>query len=126
MGVVKQFKGDYKQLIAWQKARVMVKAFYEFTARFPKEETYGLTSQIRRAAISVPSNIAQGHARTTSREYAHFLSIAYGSATELETLIYLSYDIGYIKDDKKDAALSMIEEILKIVGSLRHNLKNEP
>ena len=76
---------SYRQLIVWQKAMELVKYIYDLTKKFPKEELYGLTSQIRRAAVSVPSNIAEGQGRDSTKEFLHHLSIAYGSLMETET-----------------------------------------
>lgn len=80
----------YKDLIVWQKSIELVKEIYLLTEDFPKEEIYGLTSQIRRCAVSIPSNIAEGKMRTTNKEFSHFLSIAYGSGAELETQLILA------------------------------------
>lgn len=87
---------NYKELKVWQKAYRLCLEIYRVTRNFPKEEIYGLTSQIRRAAVSVPSNIAEGYGRQTTREYIQSLYIAYGSNCELETQILLSGDLSYI------------------------------
>ena len=76
---------NYKELIVWQKARMLVKSAYTLTTQLPSEEKFGLISQMRRCAISIPSNIAEGASRTSNKEFAHFLEIAYGSCFELET-----------------------------------------
>ena len=91
---------NYKELKVWQKSYELCLEIYRITAKFPKEERYGLTSQIRRAAVSVPSNIAEGYGRKTTPEYIRFLYIAYGSNCELETQILLSGDLGYIETGK--------------------------
>ncbi len=91
---------NYKELKVWQKSYELCLKIYRITAKFPKEERYGLTSQIRRAAVSVPSNIAEGYGRKTTPEYIRFLYIAYGSNCELETQILLSGDLGYIETGK--------------------------
>lgn len=88
---------SYHELIAYQKAYQLVLLIYRMTGSFPKEEVYGLTSQIRRAAVSIPSNIAEGFMRG-SKEYLHFLKIALGSAAELETQLSLSKDLGYCSE----------------------------
>ena len=85
---------DYKELIAYQKSYQLVKDIYKITADFPKNEIYGIVSQLRRAAVSVPSNIAEGYMRG-SKEYIHFLKIALGSSAEVETLLSLSRDLGF-------------------------------
>ena len=78
-------KPGYQDLVAWQKAMALVIAVYRVTSAWPREEQYGLTSQIRRAAVAIPSNLAEGHGRTGAREYAHHVSIAFGSLCDLET-----------------------------------------
>lgn len=86
----------YKSLITWQKAYRLTLALYKSTNKFPKEELYGLTSQLRRAAYSIPVNIAEGYARSSSKEYLHFLTISKGSCAEIETLLLLGRDLGYM------------------------------
>jgi four helix bundle protein len=81
---------DYRDLIVWQKAMDLVETIYRTTATFPREEVYGLTSQIRRAAISIPSSIAEGNGRNTTRDYVHFLGMAYGSVKEVETQVLIA------------------------------------
>lgn len=88
---------SFKELIVWQKAYRLVLEIYKATRDFPKFEIYSLTQQMRKAAISIPSNIAEGYGRKHKTEYHHFLSIAYGSLSELETQYLLSIDLGYIK-----------------------------
>lgn len=90
---------NFKELKVWQKARVMVKDVYLMTQPFPKEELFGLTSQMRRSAVSIAANIAEGCGRGTNAQLAHFLDIAQGSSCELETLIILALDLGYITDE---------------------------
>jgi four helix bundle protein len=85
--------GSYRDLIAWQKAMVLVREIYYATQAFPKEERYGLMSRLRRAAVSVPSNIAEGQARYSRREFHHFLNNARGSLAEVETQIMLANDL---------------------------------
>jgi len=88
---------NYKELRVWQKAYDLCLEIYRITRAFPAEERYGLTSQMRRAAVSIPSNIAEGYGRKTTREYVQSLYTAYGSTCELETQVLLSGDLGYIK-----------------------------
>jgi four helix bundle protein len=90
-------KQHFKELLVWQKAMVMVTRVYELTRSFPREEMYGLTSQIRRAAVSVPSNIAEGQARPTTGEFKHFLGIARGSLAELDTQLLIAQNLGYFQ-----------------------------
>ena len=103
---------NYKELRVWQKTYKFCLEIYKATKTFPKDEKYGLTSQIRRAAISIPSNIAEGYGRKSSGEYIQSLYIAYGSTCELETQLLLSGDLGYI--GKAD-----LEGLLKSVGMLK-------
>ena len=86
---------SYKELIVWQKSIKLVKEIFILTDKFPKSELYGLVSQMRRAAVAIPSNIAEGYGRKSSKEYAQFYSIAYGSALELETQLILSKRLGF-------------------------------
>jgi len=107
---------SFKDLIVWQKAYRLVLEVYKITKDFPKSETYGLAQQMRRAAVSLPSNIAEGYGRRHKTEYKQFLSIAYGSLLELETQYLLSVDLGYTK--KSD----IIENLLKEVGSMLYRM----
>jgi four helix bundle protein len=88
----------YRELIVWQKAVELVVVIYRITTKFPHAENYGLTSQIRRAAISIPSNIAEGQGRNTTRDFIHFLSVAHGSLKEMETQVIISQRLGFIED----------------------------
>ncbi|KKW33310.1 MAG: S23 ribosomal protein [Candidatus Uhrbacteria bacterium GW2011_GWA2_53_10] len=108
----------YKDLIVWQKAMEMVTAVYLLTEKFPAEELYGLTSQMRRSAVSVPSNIAEGKLRGSAKEFRQFLLIAYGSAGELETQIELARRLP--KTDKLDytSATNLLEEVMKMLNTL--------
>ena len=95
---------------------------YRVSKRFPKDETYRLTSQATRAAASVPANIAGGHARSTARDFAHFVSIAKGSLMETETFLMLSLRLGYVDQDAARPALALVTEISKMLMSLRARL----
>lgn len=107
---------NYKELKVWQKAYQLCVEIYKITKGFPKEERYGLTSQIRGAAVSVPSNVAEGYGRKTTREYIQALHIAYGSNCELETQILLSGDLGYIEAE-------VLEKLQKDIGDIERMLK---
>src|ERR1700686_2110288 len=87
---------SYRDLVAWQKAMKFVTAIYEVTQRFPSEERYGLTNQLRRASVSVPSNIAEGQARFSKKEFHHFLSLARGSLVEIETQLLIAENLRYL------------------------------
>ena len=106
---------SYRDLIAWQKALALVTTIYEISAEFPKHELYGLTSQIRRAAVSVVSNIAEGQGRNSAREFVLFLSHANGSLVEVETQIFVAESLRYITANKKLALLEKTEEVGRLV-----------
>ncbi len=107
---------SFKDLIVWQKAYKLVLEIYKITKVFPKSETYGLIQQMRRAAISIPSNIAEGYGRKYKAEYQQFLSIAYASLLELETQYLLSLDLNYINKNE------IIENLIKEVGSMLYRM----
>ncbi len=110
---------NYRELIVWKKSRVLAKSVYTLTEHFPKSELFGLTSQMRRSAVSIPSNIAEGAGRGTESEFCRFLDIANGSVCELETQLYLAFDFGFIKDDILQKILFLIEETQKMLHSLK-------
>ncbi len=115
----------YKGLIVWQKAMDLVEEAYLITKNLPREEMYALSDQMRRAAISVPSNIAEGHVRKTKRDYASFLSIARGSNAELQTQLQICIRLGYITEEKAEKALQLTEEIGKMLRAIIQKLKIE-
>ena len=110
--------GSYRDLIAWKKAMVLVEEIYCATEVFPREERYGLMSQLRRAAVSVPSNIAEGQARYSRREFHHFLNNARGSLAEVETQIVLANDLGHLALKETNALLLKTSELGRIVNGL--------
>jgi four helix bundle protein len=112
----------YKELLVWQKAMVLAKEIYKTTALFPGEERFGLTSQMRRSAVSVPSNIAEGQARQGTREFLQFLSHASGSLAELDTQILLSLELGYARDERAEALQDKVTELQKMMSGLRRSL----
>lgn len=114
---------NYRQLIVWQKAMEMVLRVYQATKAFPKEEIYGLSSQIRRAVVSIPSNIAEGQARKSTAEFLQFLSIAQGSRAEVETQILIAQQLGYVTDSTAQEILSLSEEVAKLLYALIRSLK---
>ncbi|MBN1905585.1 MAG: four helix bundle protein [Deltaproteobacteria bacterium] len=130
-GLVKQSEAimevkSYQDLIVWQKAMDLVEIVYQATKKFPKEELYGLTNQIRRAAVSIPSNIAEGHARNSTAEFRNFLSIAQGSKAEVETQILIAQRLQYIALKQTQEMLSLLKEISKMLGALRSRLTPVP
>lgn len=106
---------SYKQLIVWQKAMDLTVLIYKITETFPKSEIYGLISQIRRAAVSIPSNIAEGYGRSSPKEYGQFYTVAYGSLLEVETQLTLSFRLGYIAQAKLGQIFTTIEEMSKML-----------
>ncbi len=115
------FRG-YKDLEVWQKAMVLTKAVYQATTSFPNEERFGLVNQMRRAAVSIPSNLAEGHARAGVNEFRHFVSIAMGSTAELETQVLLSVELGYLGTPAKDTLLHQLDTVGKMLRGLYKSL----
>ena len=111
----------YSDLVAWQKAMDLVEAVYRSTRAFPKEELYGLSSQLRRAAISIPSNIAEGHCRNGRKEFVHHLSIALGSLGELETQVMIFERLGYLAAPESSKILASAAEAGRIIVGLMHS-----
>lgn len=112
----------YKELKVWQKSYQLCLDLYNITKGFPNDEKFGLTSQIRRAAVSVPSNIAEGYGRKTTPDYLRSLYISYGSNCELETQVLLSGDLGYIKEKETQALLEKIGEVERMLKALIKSL----
>ena len=109
---------SFKDLIVWQKAYKLVLEIYKITRDFPQSEIYGLSQQMRKSAVSIPSNTAEGYGRKHKAEYEHFLSIAYGSLSELETQYLLSINLRYTNNSKT------LESLLKEVGSMLYRMLN--
>ena len=109
---------NYKDLIAWQKAMDVVEEVYQLTAKYPKDERFGLVSQTRRAAVSVPSNIAEGYGRRTRPEYVQFLHISRGSANEIETQLLLAIRLGFVTAAQARKAVDRTIEIQRILKGL--------
>lgn len=116
---------NYKELNVWQKSYKQCLEIYKATKTFPKKEDFGLTSQMRRAALSIPSNIAEAYGRKTTLEYIRFLYIAYGSNCELETQILLSGDLGYIETIYLDMLKKGIKGIERILKALIRSLEKK-
>lgn len=112
----------YKDLKIWQKSMALARATYKLTAQFPTEEKYGLASQMRRAAVSVPSNIAEGQARHGTREFLQFLSHASGSLAELETQTLISIDLGYCTKTEATPISQEIAELQMMLAATRRKL----
>ena len=103
----------------WRKGMSLTKALYIATSSFPSEEKFGLVSQMRRAAVSIPSNLAEGHARSGSGEFKHFISIAMGSVAELETQTILSIELGYLSEETGNNILARLDELGKMLRGLQ-------
>ena len=112
----------HHKLNVWKEAINLVKMIYQLTQGFPKHELYALTNQVRRAAVSVPSNIAEGAARSSNKEFLYFLSIARGSLSEVETQVIISEQLGYISDKKN--VINKIERIFGLLGGLINSVKS--
>ena len=117
---------NYRELIVWQKGIDLVEAVYRSTGTFPAAELYGLTSQLRRSAVSVPANIAEGRGRGTPGELLHFLSIANGSLKELETHVIIAERLRLLSRPESRRVLRMAEEIGRMLGGLRKQLRVHP
>ncbi|MBL8851920.1 MAG: four helix bundle protein [Planctomycetaceae bacterium] len=113
---------SHRDLIAWQKAVHLVKRCYQVSSRFPSDERFGLTQQFRRAAVSVPSNIAEGKGRGTPAEFQRFLSIATGSLTELDTQLVIANELGFIDEGALSELENDIAEVGRIITGLRKSL----
>jgi four helix bundle protein len=107
----------HEKLDVWKKAIDLVVAIYKATAAFPKEERFGLVSQLRRAAVSIPANIAEGAARTSTKEFAHFLSNSQGSTSELETELLIAYRLAYIEESEYRALLLTLDDIGRMLSA---------
>jgi four helix bundle protein len=118
--------GSYKDLKVWQKAYSLALELYKWTACFPEAERFGLTAQIRRSAVSVPSNIAEGYARAHTGDYLRFLHIAYGSLAELETQLMLARDLGYGNIDASTRLMEDCKEVERMLSRLMKAVKPKP
>lgn len=109
---------SYKELIVWQKSMKFCKELYLITDKFPKNELYGITSQLRRASVAIPSNIAEGQRRGHKAEYVQFIRIAFGSGAEVETQLLLSLDINYLSKDDFEKLNTLLDEIMRMLNKL--------
>ena len=116
---------SFTELDVWQKSRELVKLVYQLTLLFPKEEIYGLTNQLRRSVVSVPSNIAEGNGRQSNKETIHFLYIAKGSLYEVETQLYLSNDLEYISEEQLKEILEKVISCKKLLNGFIKYYKNK-
>ncbi len=114
---------NYRDLAVWSKSMDVAKRVYALAEMMPKKEEYRLTGQMLRAAVSVPANIAEGRTRATRKDFAHFISIARGSAAELETLLILAMDVAFLSSDKAAPVLADVEEVGRMLNALHAKLR---
>ena len=115
---------SYKDLIVWQKSIELVKSIYELTTHFPKEEIYGISSQMKRSSISIPSNIAEGRRRGSRKELNYFLLVSYGSGAELETQLEIAKSLSFGKNLSYTKSESLLSEVMKMLNKMLSSLKN--
>ncbi|MCC9016332.1 MULTISPECIES: four helix bundle protein [Flavobacterium] len=113
---------QFKELLIWKKSRLFCSKIYNVTADFPSEEKFGITNQLRRASVSIASNIAEGSSRNSNKEFARFLEIAIGSAYEVETQLLISSDLGFINEEGITELILLLEEIIKMTSKFRTTL----
>lgn len=118
MGYIK----SYKELIVWQKAMELAREIFKLTEKFPKSELYGIVSQMRRAAVAIPSDIAEGYGRRSQKEYSRFYAIAYGSGLELETQLILSKELKFAPEKDFQKSEALLTEVLKMLNSMTKKL----
>jgi len=114
---------DFRQLKVWEKAHYLALAIYKVSVNFPKEELYGLTSQIRRSSVSVPTNIAEGCGRNSDAEFARFLQIAMGSASETEYLLLLAHELSFLRNNDYKKLQNDTEEVKRMLASFLKTLR---
>ena len=115
----------YSELLVWQKAMDLVTEVYKLTRMFPQEEKFGLASQLQRAAVSIPANVAEGHGRKATGAYINHVSIANGSLMEVETLVHIASRLGYLTSRQEMEVLDRTDEIGKMLSGLRRSLNPE-
>ena len=116
---------EFRKLLVWRKSHELTLTCYGFTKDFPADERFGLTSQIRRASASIPTNIAEGCGRSGTREFGHFLNIARGSASELEYLLLLAHDLGLLEADLYRSASDSVTEVKRMLTGLSRRLRTD-
>lgn len=113
----------FKDLEIWKRSRIFCSKIYAETANFPENEKFGITNQLRRASVSIPSNIAEGSSRASNKELSRFLEIAIGSAYEIETQLLISNDLKFLEFETLESLLNELEEIIKMISKFRTTLK---
>lgn len=114
---------QFKELLIWQKSRNFCSEIYSVTSTFPNDEKFGITNQLRRASVSIPSNIAEGSSRNSNKDFSRFLEIAIGSAYEIETQLLIASDLGFIKTQKLVLIINQLDEIIKMISKFKSTLK---
>lgn len=117
--------GSFKNLIVWQKSLILVRQIYLLTSKFPADEKFGIISQMRRAAVSIPSNIAEGHARRTTRDFIRFVSNSEGSLAELDTQLTISIDLNFCDINSAEQSIALMVEVRKMLNALRRSLSQK-
>ena len=115
----------YKDLLVWRKGIELVKSIYQLTQRFPSDERFGLTSQLRRSAVSVPCNIAEGQARHTTKEFIHFISNSEGSLAEVDTQVVIATELQYCTQKETEFVFGLIDELRRMLNGLRRRLQDK-
>lgn len=113
---------DFRNLMVWKKSRILVVRIYQLTQKFPQSELFGLTNQMRRAAVSISSNISEGYGRQSDTEFLYFLRVAKGSLFEVETQLYIAQDLGYILGSENESAQLLCDEISRMLSGLKQSL----
>lgn len=116
---------SYQDLRVWEKGYKLCLEIYRLTKKFPDEEKYGLSSQLRRSSVSIPSNIAEGYGRKGRQEYIHYLYVGYGSCCELKTQVMLAVDLGYIKKNEREKVLELLSEVERMLKALINSLEKK-
>ncbi len=114
---------QFKELEIWKRSRLFCSQIYAITSKFPSDEKFGLTNQLRRASVSIPSNIAEGSSRNSNKDFARFLEIAIGSAYEVETQLLIASDLGFIDTEELEKTVIELNEIIKMISRFRTTLK---
>ena len=113
---------SYKELVVWQRSMQLVREVYRLVKFLPSDERYALSDQLRRAVVSISSNIAEGYARKSQKEYVNFLSIALGSNAEVETQLLICVELGYIQQEDLSTAIGLVEEVRKMLIKMRQSI----
>jgi four helix bundle protein len=116
---------SFRDLDVWKKAIFLAKKMYELTEKFPSREAFGLSNQLRRSAVSVASNIAEGQARNSKKEFLYFLNVSVGSLAEIETQLIIAKEIGYVSEEIQDQFLLITDELTRMVKGLMNHLKGK-